>query len=209
MIKTFNKLYRVLFKRIFDFILSCLLILLLSPVFILIGIIALINHGWPVLFVQRRPGYNGRIFNIYKFRTMLNSRDSDGKLLPDNKRITRFGRFLRSSSLDELPELFNVLKGDMSFVGPRPLLVEYLPLYNKKQARRHEVRPGITGWAQINGRNAISWEEKFKFDIFYVDKVSLLFDIKIFILTVLSVLKRKDINSSSDDTMPPFTGSKE
>ena len=140
---------------------------------------------------------------------MLNSRDSDGKLLPDNKRITRFGRFLRSSSLDELPELFNVFIGDMSFVGPRPLLVEYLPLYNKIQARRHEVRPGITGWAQINGRNAISWEEKFKFDIFYVDKVSLLFDIKIFILTVLSVLKRKDINSSSDDTMPPFTGSKE
>ena len=204
-----RSIYKLFLKRIIDFLFSLLLILIFSTVFLTISLATLIKHGWPIFFIQKRPGFNSRIFKIYKFRTMLNNQDCNGNLLPDNQIITRFGRFLRKSSLDELPELFNVLNGDMSFVGARPLLIEYLSLYNEIQARRHDVSPGITGWAQINGRNAISWEEKFKFDIYYVGNVLLLFDIKILILTVWKVFKQQDINSSENDTMPSFRGSKE
>jgi len=173
-------MYRKYFKRPLDFILSLIAIIVLSPVFIIIAILVRIKLGSPVIFKQDRPGLNEKIFTMYKFRTMTDERDENGELLPDSKRLTKFGRMLRSTSLDELPELFNILKGDMSFVGPRPLLVEYLPLYNEQQRRRHEVRPGLTGYAQVNGRNAISWEEKFKYDLEYVEKISFLLDLKIF-----------------------------
>jgi len=164
--------------------------------------------GYPVIFKQKRPGLNGKTFNFYKFRTMTNEKDENGNLLADKDRLTSFGKFLRKTSLDELPSLWNVLKGDMSLVGPRPLLMEYLPLYSDKQMRRHEVKPGITGWAQINGRNAISWEEKFKLDIWYVDNQSFWFDIKIIFLTIWKVLKREGISHSGFATMEKFKGSK-
>jgi len=193
-------------KRIFDIVFSLVLIVLLSPILLFLAIAIRFLLGSPVLFKQKRPGKSGRIFWIYKFRTMNGDRDNQGNLLPDEQRMTRFGAFLRSTSLDELPELINVLKGDMSFVGPRPLLVEYLDRYTDEQARRHEVKPGITGWAQVNGRNAISWEEKFKLDVWYVDNRSFWLDIKILILTVKKVLIREGISSSNSVTMDKFMG---
>jgi undecaprenyl phosphate N,N'-diacetylbacillosamine 1-phosphate transferase len=173
---------------------------------IVVSILIFINLGSPILFTQKRPGYREEIFSIFKFRTMLNLKDLNGQLLPDDKRLKGVGKLVRSLSLDELPQLFNVLKGDMSFVGPRPLLIEYLDLYNKDQKRRHDVKPGITGWAQINGRNAISWEEKFKLDVWYVENQSFLLDIKIIWFTFLNVIRRKDINSDINVTMGKFQG---
>ncbi|MCK8130673.1 sugar transferase [Pseudoalteromonas sp. 2CM39R] len=194
-------------KRFFDFIVSLFALLLLSPLMLILSLLVRFNIGSPILFKQERPGLNGHVFNMLKFRTMLNDTDSQGRLLPDEKRITKFGAFLRSTSLDELPGLINVLKGEMSLVGPRPLLVQYLPLYNKEQARRHDVRPGITGWAQVNGRNAISWEDKFKLDVWYVDNHSFLLDIKILFLTVKKVFVREGISADGEATMPLFKGS--
>ncbi len=194
-------------KRGFDLF----LLLLFSPVlFFALGAILLVSWvkvGRPVLFSQMRPGLNGAPFEMIKFRTMTNERDSKGMLLPDDQRLTRFGQFLRSSSLDELPELWNVLKGEMSLVGPRPLLVEYLPLYNERQSKRHLVRPGVTGWAQINGRNALSWDEKFELDVWYVENRTLWLDIKILFLTVWKVVRRDGISHAEEATMPKFTGS--
>lgn len=194
-------------KRLFDFFGALLALLLLCPVLILLAVMVKLKLGGPVIFQQARPGIDGDAFNILKFRSMTDKRDVAGDLLPDEQRLVPFGRFLRSTSLDELPELFNVLKGDMSLVGPRPLLMEYLPRYSDRQARRHEVRPGITGWAQINGRNALSWEEKFELDVWYVDNQSLWLDIKILFKTVLQVLKRDGISHGEDATMPRFKGS--
>lgn len=194
-------------KRIFDLIISCVAIFLLFPIIIVIAILIRLKLGSPVLFTQDRPGLNGNIFRMMKFRTMLDAKDSKGTLLPDEQRMTKFGAFLRSASLDELPGLFNVLKGDMSLVGPRPLLVQYLPLYNKEQARRHNMRPGITGWAQINGRNAISWEDKFEYDIWYVDHQCFWLDIKILFLTVKKVFVREGISADGHVTIEPFKGS--
>ena len=183
-------------------------LLLLSPAIICVAVLVHIKLGSPVFFRQVRPGLHGKSFNMIKFRTMLDAVDGNGDVLPDEVRLTSFGKLLRSTSLDELPGLWCVLKGDMSLVGPRPLLVEYLPLYSPEQARRHEVRPGITGWAQVNGRNAISWEEKFKLDVWYVDNQSFLLDIKILFLTVWKVLRRKDISADGEVTMAPFLGRK-
>lgn len=197
-----------MFKSIFDKTLALFLIILFSPIYIVVSLLIFFKMGSPILFRQKRPGYKEKIFGIYKFRTMTNERDADGNLLPDDKRLIGIGRFIRSTSLDELPQLFNVLKGEMSFVGPRPLLKEYLPLYNEKQKRRHDVKPGITGWAQVNGRNAISWEQKFDYDVWYVDNQSFWLDIKILWLTFLKVVKRSDISSSTSSTMEKFTGSK-
>lgn len=193
-------------KRLFDFIFSIILIVILSPIFCITCILIKMILGKPILFRQIRPGLKGKPFIIYKFRTMTDERDSMGNLLPDAVRLTGFGRFLRKLSLDELPQLFNILKGDMSFVGPRPLLMEYLPLYNKEQARRHEVRPGITGWAQVNGRNAISWEEKFKLDVWYVDHRSFWLDMKILLLTFIKVFRSEGINQEGQATMEKFKG---
>jgi len=195
-------------KRIFDILASAFGLLLLSPVILIVAWQISRKLGSPVFFRQTRPGLHGKPFEMVKFRTMRDAYDENGKPLPDSERITPFGRFLRSTSLDELPELWNVLKGDMSVVGPRPLRMDYLPLYNKHQARRHEVRPGVTGWAQINGRNSISWEEKFDLDVWYVDNQSLLLDIKIVFLTVKKVLVREGIDSQEDVLMSRFTGSK-
>ena len=200
--------YRKYIKRPMDFILALIALIVLFPVLIIIAILVKINLGSPVIFKQQRPGLNEKIFTLYKFRTMADIRDKNGKLLPDNQRLTRFGKFLRSTSLDELPELYNILKGDMSFVGPRPLLVEYLPLYNQLQRRRHEVKPGLTGLAQVNGRNAISWDQKFELDVEYVDNVSFIGDLKIIILTFKKVLTREGISSENSVTMEPFTGNK-
>ncbi|GAB1464666.1 undecaprenyl phosphate N,N'-diacetylbacillosamine 1-phosphate transferase [Aliarcobacter cryaerophilus] len=197
-----------MFKSIFDKTLALFLIILFSPIYIIVSLLIYIKMGNPILFRQKRPGYKEKIFGIYKFRTMTNERDEDGNLLPDDKRLVGIGKFIRSTSLDELPQLFNVLKGEMSFVGPRPLLKEYLPLYNEKQKRRHDVKPGITGWAQVNGRNAISWEQKFDYDVWYVDNQSFWLDVKILWLTFLKVVKRSDISSSTSSTMEKFTGSK-
>ena len=195
-------------KRLFDLVLACLGLVLLSiPLLFLIWQIRR-KLGSPVFFRQTRPGRHGKPFEMVKFRTMTDARGVDGQLLPDAERLTAFGRFLRAASLDELPELWNVLKGDMSLVGPRPLLVEYLPLYSAEQLRRHEVRPGITGWAQVNGRNALSWDEKFKLDVWYVDHRSLWLDIKILWLTVRKVLVREGISAAGEATMTKFTGSK-
>ncbi len=194
-------------KRIFDIVLACLALLLLSLPLLFLTWQVRRKLGNPAFFRQRRPGLGGRPFNMIKFRTMTDARGASGELLPDADRLTPFGRFLRASSLDELPELWNVLKGDMSLVGPRPLLMDYLPLYSAEQSRRHEVRPGITGWAQINGRNALSWEEKFKLDVWYVENRSLWLDIKILWLTVRKVLVRDGISAAGDATMPRFTGS--
>ncbi|MDD5548469.1 MAG: sugar transferase [Sulfurovaceae bacterium] len=191
-------------KRLFDFTLALFLILLFLPIFIIISFLILITMGRPIFFSQFRPGYKEKIFGIYKFRTMTNDMDGNGELLPDLQRLHGIGKFIRSTSIDELPQLFNVIKGDMSFVGPRPLLVEYLPLYSKKQKKRHDVLPGITGWAQVNGRNAISWEQKFDYDIWYVDNQSFLLDIKILWLTLLKVIKRSDISSKNSVTVEKF-----
>ena len=195
-------------KSLFDKTLALFLIILFSPIYIVVSLLIFFKMGSPILFRQKRPGYKEEIFGIYKFRTMTNEKDEFGNLLPDDKRLVGIGKFIRSTSLDELPQLFNVLKGEMSFVGPRPLLEEYLPLYNEKQKRRHDVKPGITGWAQVNGRNAISWDQKFDYDVWYVDNQSFWLDIKILWLTFLKVVKRSDISSSTSSTMEKFTGSK-
>lgn len=192
------------FKRIFDFSASLGGLIILSPVFLCIAVLVRRKLGSPVLFRQERPGRNGRIFTMYKFRTMTDEKDYKGILLPDEDRLPPFGRFLRSTSLDELPELINVLKGDMSLVGPRPLLVRYLERYSPFQARRHEVRPGITGWAQVNGRNAISWEEKFSLDVWYVDNISFLLDMKIILMTLVKIVKREGISQKGQATMEEF-----
>ena len=197
-----------MFKTLFDKTLALFLIIIFSPIYIVVSLLIFFKMGSPILFRQKRPGYKEKIFGIYKFRTMTNEKDEFGNLLPDDKRLVGIGKFIRSTSLDELPQLFNVLKGEMSFVGPRPLLEEYLPLYNQKQKRRHDVKPGITGWAQVNGRNAISWEQKFDYDVWYVDNQSFWLDIKILWLTFLKVVKRSDISSSTSSTMEKFTGSK-
>ncbi|MEH2944992.1 sugar transferase [Lachnospiraceae bacterium KK002] len=201
-------MYRKIWKRWIDFVLSFLAIVVLSPVFLIVSILVRKQLGRPVIFKQKRPGKNEKIFEMYKFRTMTDSRDSKGNLLPDEKRLTSFGKKLRSTSLDELPELFNILKGDMSIVGPRPLLVKYLPLYNKRQKKRHKVRPGFTGLAQINGRNAISWEEKFEWDVRYVENITFMGDLKIILKTVKTVLNHEGINSETSATMEEFRGEK-
>ncbi|MCT4619066.1 MAG: sugar transferase [Marinisporobacter sp.] len=193
-------------KRVVDVVVAFGLLLLLSPILIVIALLIRRKLGSPVIFVQERPGLNGKIFKMYKFRTMLNTKDVSGTLLSDEKRLTSFGKFLRKTSIDELPELLNVLKGDMSLVGPRPLLVEYLPLYSKKQSRRHDVRPGITGWAQVNGRNTIAWEEKFKLDVWYVDHWSVWLDLKIFFMTFIKVLIREGVDQEGQVGMEKFTG---
>ena len=195
-------------KTMFDFSFSLIGLVLLSPIICLLSIILFFSIGTPILFKQQRPGINGKPFNFIKFRTMTTSIDKKGNLLPDKKRLTKFGKLLRKTSLDELPSLGNVLKGDLSLVGPRPLLMEYLPLYSKEQIRRHEVKPGITGWAQINGRNAISWEKKFELDIWYVENHSFWLDIRILIMTIWKVIKREDISHRQFSTMPKFRGSK-
>jgi len=194
-------------KRLLDIFGALAALLLLCPILVVLALMVKLKLGGPVTFKQARSGINGDAFNIIKFRTMTDKRDVAGGLLPDEQRLVPFGRFLRSTSLDELPELFNVLKGDMSLVGPRPLLMDYLSLYSDRQARRHEVRPGITGWAQINGRNALSWEEKFELDVWYVENQSLWLDIKILFKTVLQVLKRDGISHGEEATMPRFKGS--
>lgn len=194
-------------KRIFDLLASSFLVVILSPLLLLIALLVWLVHGSPVIFRQQRPGYHGKPFICYKFRTMNDRRDEHGKLLPDEQRLTGLGKFLRSTSLDELPELFNVLRGEMSLVGPRPLLMQYLDRYTPEQARRHEVLPGITGWAQINGRNALSWEDKFRLDVWYVDHWSFWLDLKILALTVVKVLRREGISSEGFATAPEFMGS--
>lgn len=196
-------------KRIFDFISSFLGIILLSPLLMIMSLIVLIKHGSPIIFNQTRPGKEGEPFRFYKFRTMTNETDEEGHLLPDKDRLTSFGSFLRKTSLDELPSLFNVIKGDMSLVGPRPLLMQYLPLYNDFQNRRHEVKPGITGWAQINGRNALSWPKKFELDVWYVDNQSFWLDLKILFLTIYKVFKREGISAEGEATIKPFRGNQE
>ncbi|EAI4298031.1 undecaprenyl phosphate N,N'-diacetylbacillosamine 1-phosphate transferase [Campylobacter lari] len=198
-------MYKNGLKRVFDFFLALILLIVFSPFIVLIGIVLKIVQG-SVLFKQARPGLNEKIFYIYKFKTMSDETDENGELLHDELRLKPFGKLVRSLSLDELPQLFNVLKGDMSFIGPRPLLVEYLPLYNQEQKKRHDVRPGITGWAQINGRNAISWEQKFKYDVEYVQNCSFLFDLKIFFMTIVKVLKRSGVNKEGVATTDKFNG---
>ncbi len=190
-----------------DIVLSFIAIILLSPFLLIIAFLVRIKLGSPVIFKQDRPGLNEKIFTLYKFRTMTDERDENGELLPDEKRMTKYGKFLRSTSLDELPELFNIFKGDMSLVGPRPLLVQYLPLYDEYQRRRHEVRPGLSGLAQISGRNTLSWEEKFRLDVEYVDNISFIGDFKIILSTLKKVFVREGINSDNSVTMEPFTGS--
>ena len=195
-------------KSIFDIGISLIVLIVLFPILLIISVIIILIIGRPILFKQSRPGLKGKPYTFYKFRTMTNTKNSDGDLLPDKNRLTPLGSFLRKTSLDELPSLWNVLKGDMSLVGPRPLLMEYLPLYSEEQMRRHEVKPGITGWAQINGRNAISWEEKFELDVWYVDNQSFWLDIRIILLTIWKVMKREGVSHKQFATMPKFRGSK-
>ena len=195
-------------KILFDKLLAFTLIILFAPIYIIVSLLILVKMGRPILFRQKRPGFHEQIFDIYKFRTMTNDKDANGNLLPDEQRLAGIGKFIRSTSLDELPQLFNVFKGDMSFVGPRPLLIEYLPLYNDRQKKRHDVKPGITGWAQVNGRNAISWEQKFEYDVWYVEHQSFRLDIKILWMTFLKVVNRSDISSGSSVTMEKFKGTK-
>lgn len=200
-------MYKHFFKRVLDFTISACVLLIIWPILLLITIfLHFSNHGAGAFFTQSRPGKNGKIFKLIKFKSMTDERDADGNLFPDAQRLTKVGKFIRSTSLDELPQLINVFKGDMALVGPRPLLPEYLPLYSKEQARRHEVRPGITGWAQVHGRNAISWQEKFRLDVWYVDHCSLAVDLKIIWLTIMKVVKREGISSSTSVTMEPFRG---
>lgn len=202
-----SKMYKKFLKRLLDFLISAAVLLIIWPILLLIAIfLHFANRGAGAFFTQARPGKNGKIFKVIKFKTMTDEKDANGKLLPDAQRLTKVGKFIRSTSLDELPQLINVLKGDMALIGPRPLLPEYLPLYSKEQARRHEVRPGITGWAQVHGRNAISWQEKFKLDVWYVDHCSLLVDIKIVFMTINKVIKREGISSATSVTMERFTG---
>lgn len=200
-------MYKSFFKRFFDFCISLVVLLFLFlPLIVITVLLHFANNGAGALFFQERPGKDGNIFKIVKFKTMTDETDSDGNLLPDEQRLTKVGKFVRSTSIDELPQFWNVLKGDMSLIGPRPLLVQYLPLYSKEQARRHEVRPGISGWAQCHGRNAISWTEKFKLDVWYVDNCSLLVDLKIVLITIKNVLGAKDISSATSATMEVFNG---
>ncbi|MBY8962426.1 sugar transferase [Flavobacterium sp. D11R37] len=202
-------MYAGFLKPLSDFLIAFAVLLLASPVLlVLIILLAIFNQG-SIFFFQDRPGKHGKVFRVIKFKTMNDRKDANGNLLPDEVRLTKVGKFIRTTSLDELPQLINVVKGDMSLVGPRPLLVKYLPLYNARQARRHEVKPGITGWAQVNGRNAISWEQKFEYDVYYVDNLSFALDLKIIYLTVLKVIKRSDINTQGVATTIPFTGTKE
>jgi lipopolysaccharide/colanic/teichoic acid biosynthesis glycosyltransferase len=199
-------MYKTLIKPIFDVVASFIILLILSPVFIIVTILlTMVNEGKPFFF-QERPGKNERIFKVIKFKTMTDKKDKAGNLLPDNERITKIGSFIRKSSIDEIPQLINVLKGDMSIIGPRPLLIRYLKLYSEFQKRRHEVKPGITGWAQINGRNTLSWNKKFELDVFYIDNLSFLLDLKIFYLSVFKVFKREGINQSDKRPMQPFKG---
>lgn len=200
-------MYKLFLKRFIDFTLSLIGFLLISPIFLILWILlTFANKGAGAFFTQSRPGRNEKIFKVIKFKTMNDERNSEGNLLPDAQRLTKVGKIVRSTSLDELPQLLNVIKGDMSLIGPRPLLVQYLPLYDDTQRRRHEVRPGITGWAQVNGRNAISWEEKFKLDVWYVENISFQLDVKIIVRTFVNVVKRKDISSNESATMNEFTG---
>jgi lipopolysaccharide/colanic/teichoic acid biosynthesis glycosyltransferase len=202
-------IYARYLKRPMDFVLALIAFIVLSPLMLIFAILVRIKLGSPILFKQERPGKNEKIFRLYKFRTMTNATDEHGVLLEDSLRLTRFGKFLRSTSVDELPGLFNIIKGDMSIVGPRPLLVQYLPLYDKVQKRRHEVSPGLTGWAQVNGRNLIDWKEKLDLDVFYVDNLKFSLDIKIIFITLKIVLKRSGINSKTSVTMDEFTGNNE
>ncbi len=197
-------MYKSIFKRLLDLLLSLVAIAMLSPVYLCISILVRVLLGSPILYIQQRLGKNEKVFKLYKFRSMTDRKDTEGKLFPDEERLTRFGRFLRASSLDELPELINILKGDMSIVGPRPLLVQYLDRYNNFQKRRHEIHPGITGLAQVNGRNALSWKKKFQYDVWYVDHVSFFQDIKIILQTIKVVLSHSDISSSTSATMEEF-----
>jgi lipopolysaccharide/colanic/teichoic acid biosynthesis glycosyltransferase len=202
-------MYKNFFKRVFDFIISLIAIICISPILIVVTIwLHFANKGAGAFFFQKRPGKDGKIFKVIKFKTMTDERNAEGNLLPDADRLTKVGKFVRSTSIDELPQLFNVLKGDMALIGPRPLLVQYLPLYTPEQARRHEVRPGISGWAQCHGRNAISWTEKFKLDVWYVDHVSLMTDLKVIFITIKKVLFKEDINQVGGEwaTMDPFNG---
>ena len=200
-------MYKHFFKRLFDFVISLIALLLIGWFLIIVAIwLHFANKGAGAFFFQERPGKDSKIFKVIKFKTMTDERDADGNLLPDEQRLTKVGKFVRSTSIDELPQLFNVLKGDMALIGPRPLLVQYLPLYSEEQARRHEVRPGISGWAQCHGRNAISWSEKFKLDVWYVDNVSLITDLNVIFITIKNVLMRKDINSATAATMEAFNG---
>lgn len=199
-------MYKYFFKRFFDLLLSFLAILILSPIFIILIILGAIFMKGNPFFTQDRPGKKEKIFKMLKFRTMSNAKDKDGNLLPDEKRLNKYGKFLRASSLDELPEIFNIFIGNMSIIGPRPLLVKYLPLYNEEQKKRHKVRPGLTGLAQVNGRNALSWEDKFNFDVYYVEHLSLWLDVKVFFKTILKVFKREGISSNTSQTMEEFTG---
>jgi len=199
-------MYRNLIKPFSDFLFGLIAFVATLPVFLAIALLLVISNRGNPFFLQPRPGKNGRIFTVIKFRTMNDKRDASGNLLPDAERLTNTGRIIRKTSLDELPQLLNMIKGDMSFIGPRPLLVEYLPLYSKEQARRHEVKPGITGWAQVNGRNAISWEQKFEYDVWYVDHISLCLDLKILFMTVASVFRREGISQEGQETMEKFSG---
>jgi len=201
--------YETYIKRLLDVLLSGFALIVLSPVLLVTAILVRVKLGSPVIFHQDRPGRDGKIFRLYKFRSMTDERDEAGNLLPYEVRLTKFGKLLRATSLDELPELWNILKGDMSIVGPRPLLVKYLPLYNDEQRRRHDVRPGLTGWAQVNGRNAVSWEDKFRMDCWYVDHIGFLLDAKIVVMTALKVFRREGISSATAATMEEFKGSKE
>ncbi|NLD48188.1 MAG: sugar transferase [Clostridiaceae bacterium] len=199
-------MYRTYIKRPMDFILALCAIIVLSPILLIVALLVRIKLGSPIIFKQQRPGLNEKIFNIYKFRTMTDEKDENGEFLPDSQRLTKFGRMLRSTSLDELPELFNILKGDMSVIGPRPLLVQYLPLYDEQQKRRHEVRPGLSGLAQISGRNAITWEDKFDLDVKYVDNISFIGDWVLILKTIIKTFEREGISSDNDATMPEFMG---
>ena len=202
-------MYKHFFKRFFDFWISLLVLIIISPILLVVTIwLHIANKGAGAFFFQERPGKDAKIFKVIKFKTMTDERDAEGNLLPDAERLTKVGKFVRSTSIDELPQLFNVMKGDMALIGPRPLLVQYLPLYSKEQARRHEVRPGISGWAQCHGRNAISWTEKFKLDVWYVDHVSLVTDLKVIFITIKKVLFKEDINQVGGEwaTMDPFNG---
>ena len=200
-------MYKHFFKRFFDLLLSLIGFILISPIFIILWLcLTFANKGVGAFFFQSRPGKNEKIFKVIKFKTMTDEKDREGNLLPDEQRLTKVGKFVRSTSLDEIPQLLNVIKGDMSLIGPRPLLVQYLPLYSKEQARRHQVRPGITGWAQVNGRNAISWQQKFEYDIWYVDNISLTLDVKILFRTIQKVFKREGISSDLSATMEAFKG---
>lgn len=199
-------MYQNYIKRLLDIVLSGIALILLSPILLIVSILVRTKLGSPIIFKQERPGKDEKIFTMYKFRTMTDKTDSEGNLLPDSERLTKFGKLLRSTSLDELPELWNIFVGDMSIVGPRPLLVSYLSLYNQEQKKRHLVRPGLTGWAQVNGRNTISWTEKFELDVAYVNQISLVFDIKVFLQTIKKVVKKEDINAVGTATVEKFTG---